>query len=184
MCFDYLITLFFLPQFQDPTCLLHSYLPTNFIFFSFFCPTEETDQPPPYPMRINSTNLKKNKTENSEQNITKKPVVRLVLVSYSRAQACPGVWLVYLVTVHWRELISLWQLYWLQVPPWLRLGLCVNSPFSVQILCLVWTCSGLVHAAPVSVSLSVCPACCVWKTVSLEWSTTSASERCSSSSST
>lgn len=74
-------------------------------------------------------------------------------------RACPAVCSVFPVTLCWIILFfSFLSMYWLQIASWLRVWFCVH--FSVLRFCLVWTCVGLLHAVPVSVSSYVYQFCC------------------------
>lgn len=78
---------------------------------------------------------------------------------------CPGVWLTYPVTLHWRKLaFPFTSRYSWQTASWLWVGLCIHSPFSALGSWLVWIRVGPVLAvrgcefmcAPVLLCLQFC----------------------------
>lgn len=72
---------------------------------------------------------------------------------YSWAWDLAGVCLIYAVTIHLRKLVFpfptgiSWKSFF-----WSGVRLFVHFPFSMLGVCLVWTCAGLLHAVPVSMS--------------------------------
>lgn len=92
--------------------------------------------------------------------LTHKYGVHFVLADYSLAQACPALWLVYPMALHWKKL------YQLQVVASLSdVVLCSHFLSSELGFCPAWTCSILTHAATASVSSCVSQSCWIWKTL-------------------
>lgn len=168
MCFDYSIILFPYPNSKTlPASFTPTYPPTS--SFSLFLP-HRRNRPTPTPpceKQLNKLKKKNNKTKLKTKHLQKSmEFVLCWLATRQRRPALECAWYTWWHSIG-ENSYPFGSWYWSQVPPWLELGLCVNSPFSVQILCLVWTCSGLVRV--VSMSSAVCPACCVWKTL-FPWS--------------
>lgn len=60
-------------------------------------------------------------------------------------------WLIYpLIRYLKNQIFNFPDLIKLQKASWLKVRLCICTPFSVLRICLIWTCAGLVHSATVS----------------------------------
>lgn len=136
--------------FSSPNLLTSSlspYLP-GFTFYQYLSPSLQIMQ--------NKVGIKTNKNTKIKHPPPKRPnhqtSMQCVLYTLGHG-ACPRVWLICPVTLHWRKLI-------LPFPA---------GAFPVWGFCLIWTSTDLVHVITASVGSHVCNCCCVWKML-LPWS--------------
>lgn len=109
-------------------------------------------------------------TAKIQQKPVKNPGVRFVLSNYFGAWDPP----LSVVDVFSAVLLEKTDfpspiMYQMQTVSWLEVGLCVLFPLCMLGFCLDWTCAGLVHAVPVSVSPPACQFCCGWEML-FSWS--------------